>query len=78
MVKIMFDINNKEISVGDSIYYATTHGNMQKGRVLAITEDGYLKVIGKGNRRELTIKDSSTQVLINAKGYYLRVKKLKA
>lgn len=74
----MLDINKKEISVGDSIYYATTHGTMQKGRVLDITDEGFLKVIGKGNRRELTIKDSSIQVLIKAKGYYLRVKKLKA
>lgn len=74
----MFDINNKELDVDDQIYYATTHGKIQKGRILSITEEGYLKVIGKNNKRELTIKDSSKKVLLCSKGYYIRLKKLNA
>jgi hypothetical protein len=34
-----------------------------------------LKVIGKGNKRELTIKESDKQVYLVSKGYYARVKK---
>ncbi len=57
----MLDIKNKGISVNDQILYSTTHGTLQIGRVLEI-ESGKMKVKGKGNKRELTIKDSSVQV----------------
>lgn len=70
---IMLDIKKRELAVNDQILYASTHGTLQIGRILAITDKGYLKVIGKGNKRELTIKDSSTQVYLFAKGYYDRV-----
>lgn len=74
----MLDIKGKELTVNDQILYATTHGNMQIGRILSVTDEGYLKVIGKTNKRELTIKDSTNQVFLLGKGYYDRVKKLKA
>ncbi len=69
------DIKGKELLKDDQILYATTHGTLQIGRVLEITEDGSLKVIGKGNKRELTIKASDTQVFLLSKGYYARGKK---
>lgn len=69
------DIKGKELAKDDQILYATTHGTLQIGRVLEITEDGSLKVIGKGNKRELTIKDPDQQVCLFSKGYYARVKK---
>lgn len=74
----MLDINGKKIDVDDQIYYATTHGTIQKGRVLAFTEDGNIKVKGKGNKRELTIKSDSSSVLLNIKGYYLKHQKRSA
>ncbi|EMG2881721.1 hypothetical protein V4100_001009 [Pseudomonas aeruginosa] len=73
----MLDIKNKEISVNDKILYSTTHGTLQIGRVLEI-ESGKMKVKGKGNKRELTIKDSSVQVFLLSKGYYDRVPKRSA
>lgn len=73
----MLDLMGKEIEVDDQILYATTHGNLQIGRVLEITADGFLKVIGKRNKRELTIK-SSNQIYLKSKGYYLRLKKRSA
>lgn len=73
----MLDLTGKEIEVDDQILYATTHGNLQIGRVLEITADGFLKVIGKKNKRELTIK-SSNQIYLKSKGYYLRLKKRSA
>lgn len=69
------DIKGKTLLKDDQILYATTHGDLQIGRVLEITEDGSLKVIGKGNKRELTIKESTKQVYLVSKGYYTRVKK---
>jgi len=74
----MLDIKGKELTVNDQILYATTHGNMQIGRILSVTDEGYLKVIGKTNKRELTIRDSTIQVFLLSKGYYDRVKKRKA
>lgn len=74
----MLDIKGKELAVNDKILYATTHGNLQIGRILSVTDEGYLKVIGKQNKRELTIKDSKVQIFLLCKGYYERVKKLKA
>lgn len=69
------DMKGKEILKDDQILYATTHGKLQIGRVLSITEEGYLKVIGIGNKRELTIKDTQEQVMLWNKGYYTRVRK---
>lgn len=74
----MLDIKGKELAVNDQILYATTHGNLQVGRILSVTDEGYLKVIGKSNKRELTIRDSKVQIFLLSKGYYQRVKKLKA
>lgn len=73
----MLDINGKELSVGDKVYYSTTHGTIQSGRIIGITESG-LKVVGKGNKRELTIKNTDKQVLLHLKGHYLRSPKRKA
>ncbi len=71
----MFDIKGKEILKDDKILYSTTHGYLQVGRVLEITEEGNLKVIGVGNRRELTIKEPHKQVYLLTRGYYIKVKK---
>lgn len=70
----MLDLIGNEIEVDDQILYATTHGNIQIGRVIRVTDEGYLKVIGKNNKRELTIK-SSNQIYLKSKGYYLKLKK---
>jgi len=72
------DIKGKVVDKDDKIIYATTHGTLQIGRVLELTEEGFLKVIGIGNKRELTIKDCNKQVLLVAKEYYKRVKKRSA
>ncbi len=69
------DIKRKELAKDDQILYSTTHGDMQFGRILEVTPEGYLKVIGKGNKRELTIKNPRNQVYLISKGYYGRVKK---
>ncbi|MBK3462654.1 hypothetical protein [Pseudomonas haemolytica] len=74
----MLDIKGKELAVNDKILYATTHGNLQIGRILSMTDDGSMKVIGKTNKRELTIMDSTIQVFLLSKGYYDRVKKRRA
>lgn len=68
------DINNKEIEIYDQIFYATTHGNLQIGRVIELCLDGGVKVIGKGNKRELKINNSDKQIAIKSKGYYLKKK----
>ncbi|HCF4267613.1 hypothetical protein [Pseudomonas aeruginosa] len=73
----MLDINGKELTVDDKVYYATTHGTLQSGRIIGITETG-LKVIGKGNKRELTIKNTEQQVLLHLKGHYLKSPKRRA
>lgn len=72
------DIGGKVLEKDDQILYATTHGVLQIGRILEITDEGYIKVIGKGNRRELTIKEPDTQTYLKAKGYYIRLKKRSA
>ncbi|MBG5342960.1 hypothetical protein GHU64_06900 [Pseudomonas aeruginosa] len=69
------DMKSKVLAKDDQILYSTTHGYLQIGRILEVTPEGYLKVIGKGNRRELTIKEPSKQVYLYARGYYARVKK---
>lgn len=69
------DILGRELEKDDQILYATTHGTMQIGRLLEVTDDGQLKVIGKGNKRELTIKESDKQTYLKSKGYYIRLKK---
>lgn len=74
----MLDIKGKELAVNDKILYATTHSNLQIGRILSMTDDGSMKVIGKTNKRELTIMDSTIQVFLLSKGYYDRVKKRRA
>lgn len=74
----MLDIKGKELAVNDQILYATTHGNLQIGRILSVTDEGSMKVIGKTNKRELTITDSTVQVFLLSKGYYERVKKRRA
>lgn len=71
----MFDIKGKQLLKDDRILYSTTHGTLQIGRVLEVTQEGYLKVIGKGNKRELTVKEPNKQVYLIASGYYERVKK---
>ena len=70
----MLDINGVELEVDDQVLYATTHGTLQIGRVVLI-KDGVMKVIGKGNKRELTIKDSTKQVMLNLRAYYKRNKR---
>lgn len=72
------DIGGKVLDKDDQILYATTHGTLQVGRVLEITDEGFIKVIGKGNRRELTIKAPDQQTFLKAKGYYIRLKKRSA
>lgn len=72
------DIKSKELAKDDQILYSTTHGNMQVGRILEITEQGSVKVLGKGNKRELTIVNSSKQIYLLARGYYLINKKREA
>ncbi len=72
------DIKGKSVAKDDQILYATTHGTLQVGRVLEVVEDGSLKVIGKGNKRELTIKETDKQVFLVSKGYYTRLKKRSA
>ena len=72
---IITDIKRKKLAKDDQILYSTTHGDLQIGRILEITSEGFLKVIGKGNKRELTIKEPSKQVYLFSKGYYGRVKK---
>lgn len=72
------DIFGKDVTEFDQVLYSTTHGDMQVGRVLEVTEDGYIKVIGKGNKRELTIKAPDKQVTLWYKQYYKKHKKLKA
>lgn len=74
----MLDVNGRSLSVDDQIYYATTHGVLQKGRIISVTKEGWLKVKGVGNKRELTIKDSSIQILLWVKKYYVRNPKLNA
>ena len=69
------DLKKRELAKDDKILYATTHGEMQIGRILEVTPEGFLKVIGKGNKRELTIKNPRNQVYLISKGYYGRVKK---
>ncbi|WP_146136258.1 hypothetical protein [Pseudomonas simiae] len=71
----MFDIKGKQLLKDDRILYSTTHGTLQIGRVLEVTQEGYLKVIGKGNKRELTVKEPNKQVYLITSGYYERVKK---
>lgn len=68
------DISGKLIEVDDQIFYATTHGTLQIGRVIEISGINSVKVIGKGNKRELKIKDTSLQVSLKAKGYYINRK----
>jgi hypothetical protein len=69
------DIKERELSKDDQILYSTTHGNMQVGRIIEITEAGEVKVIGKGNKRELVIIDPSRQIYLLTRGYYLKNKK---
>ncbi|HFQ5875942.1 hypothetical protein SOX05_08725 [Pseudomonas putida] len=70
----MIDIKGQELNVDDRILYATTHGNMQFGRIISIDGD-VMKVRGKDNKRELRIKDSSKQVYLISIGYYKVVKR---
>lgn len=70
----ILDISNKEIEIDDQVFYATTHGNLQIGRIIELCLDGGVKVIGKGNKRELKIIDPSKQIAIKSKGYYLKRK----
>lgn len=70
----MLDIKGKELDVDDQILYATTHGTLQVGRIISM-DDGVMKVIGTGNKRELSIKDSAKQVLLFSKEHYKRLKK---
>jgi len=72
------DIKERSVEEFDQVLYSTTHGNLQVGRVLEVTEEGYLKVIGKGNKRELTIKEPDKQIFLLVKGYYIKHRKLKA
>lgn len=65
------DISGKTINVDDQVFYATTHGTLQIGRVIEVTGQNSIKVIGKGNKRELKIKDTSLQVSLRSKGYYI-------
>jgi len=78
MNRVVLDISQKEVGVDDQIFYATTHGNLQIGRVIEVMEDGSIKVIGKGNKRELKIANPQNQVALKAKGYYITRKLRKA
>lgn len=72
------DIKDRVVEAFDQILYSTTHGNLQIGRVLEVTSQGAIKVIGKGNKRELTIKEPHNQIFLLSKQYYAKHKKLNA
>jgi hypothetical protein len=74
MNKQIIELTGKVIEVDDQIFYATTHGNMQIGRVIELSEDGSIKVIGKGNKREMKIQSPESQVALKSKGYYQKRK----
>ena len=74
----ILDIKGKVIEVDDQILYATTHGNLQIGRVIEVCADGGIKVIGKGNKRELKINHTNQQVFLKSKQYYLKNQKRRA
>lgn len=77
-MKTVYDMLEREVEAFDQVIYSTTHGKLQIGRVLEVTEEGHVKVIGKGNRRELTIKEPQEQIYLKVKGYYHKHKKLNA
>lgn len=74
MNKEIIELTGKVIEVDDQIFYATTHGNIQIGRVIELSDDGSIKVIGKGNKRELKIQHPDKQVALKSKGYYKKRK----
>lgn len=73
----MLDIKGSELAVDDKVMYATTHGNLQFGRIMEIGEDT-IQVLGVGNKRELRIKDTTKQVYLISSGHYIRNPSYKA
>lgn len=67
----MLDIYGNELNVDDKVLYSNTHGHLQAGRILSI-EDGVMKVIGVGKKREMAIKDSTLQIFLLHRAFYIK------